>query len=321
VYWKYGAWVYEKGAGCRVLIEKHMHDNRRGGIKLQIQGRSHQDLARWLRERIEARNSQFGHQDLVPSIDELDALAPLPHRGRVPVGGFAEPGTRPSFTLQAGVNVDPTIGGPPTAPTFEKPPASLFPRHSKQVFVSYAWGDGTDAGKQRSKIVDDLCDALRKAGAQVHRDSTEMRPGDRISEFMNRLAGGDHVVVVISDKYLRSENCMYELFQIFRNCAADPKRFVRRIIPLVLPDAALDSIPHRLARAKYWVEQHAQLRPEIQKNVDAVGNEVFKKYKLIGEFARNTSDMLEHLIDILEPRDFDRMAKEGFREILAQIRE
>jgi len=43
------------------------------------------------------------------------------------------------------------------------------------------------------------------------------------------------------------------------------------------------------------------------------------KYKFIGEFARNTSDMLEHLVDKLQPRDFDRQAAQGCKEILNQI--
>ena len=37
------------------------------------------------------------------------------------------------------------------------------------------------------------------------------------------------------------------------------------------------------------------------------------------EFAHNTSNMLEHLVDVLEPRDFEQMSKDGFRVILDQI--
>ena len=41
---------------------------------------------------------------------------------------------------------------------------------------------------------------------------------------------------------------------------------------------------------------------------------------LIGEFTHNTSDMLEYLVDKLQPRDFERQAQEGFKEVLSQIR-
>jgi hypothetical protein len=43
------------------------------------------------------------------------------------------------------------------------------------------------------------------------------------------------------------------------------------------------------------------------------------KYRLIGEFARNTSDMIEYLYDQLQPRDYDRQMEEGFPEFCEQI--
>lgn len=48
---------------------------------------------------------------------------------------------------------------------------------------------------------------------------------------MDRLTEGDFILAVISDKYLRSEYCMYELFRIYRNCADKPDRFLGKVIP------------------------------------------------------------------------------------------
>ena len=67
VYWKYGLWVYEKATSCQALLEQHMADDRRGRITLRLQGRRHEDLARWLRERIERHNHRFGYPDLAPT--------------------------------------------------------------------------------------------------------------------------------------------------------------------------------------------------------------------------------------------------------------
>ena len=147
-----------------------------------------------------------------------------------------------------------------------------------------------------------------------------MRPGDLISEFMLRLTQADFIIAIISDKYLRSEYCMYELFRIYRNCADDPKRFLGRVIPLILPDAEMGTPANRLRRAIHWKQQEDELRPLVSGNIDAVGPEFFRKFKLVDHFARNTSDMLEYLSDKLQPRDFDRQAEEGFKEILEQIK-
>ena len=136
---------------------------------------------------------------------------------------------------------------------------------------------------------------------------------------MDRLTEGDFILAVISDKYLRSEYCIYELFRIYRNCADQPDRFLGKVIPLILPDAKLNSSKNRLLRAVYWTEQEKELMPLVQAYVEAVGTEFFKKFKLIGEFARNASNLLEHLVYKLQPRDFERQAAEGFQEVLSQI--
>jgi hypothetical protein len=71
VYWKYGVWVYEKSTGGRALLAQRITDERRGRISLKVQGRRGEDLARWLRERIEARNRLFGSPELKPSVDDF----------------------------------------------------------------------------------------------------------------------------------------------------------------------------------------------------------------------------------------------------------
>jgi internalin A len=321
VYWKYGVWVYEKGTGCRAMLEQQMTDERQGRITLKVQGRRHEELVRWLRKRIEERNRLFGYPELAPAVDEFGPATRFPEPGPGPYPG--------RVGRKAGHPAEPTADDrtrearaerAAQEPAFDKPPASFFPPREPQVFVSYAWGDETPEGRQRGKVVDELYAKLGDQGVHVRRDRDELRPGELISEFMDRLAEGDFILAVISDKYLRSEYCMYELFRIYRNCADKPERFLRKVIPLILPDARVDSLANRLQRAIHWTKQEEELQPLIEGHVGTVGTEFFRKFKLIGEFARNTSNMLEYLVDKLQPRDFERQAREGFQEVLSQIR-
>ncbi len=310
VYWKYGAWLYETSTGCRALIEQQIQDDRRGRIVLTVQGLRHQGLVRWLRERIEQRNRLFGHPELTPTVGDLSKDLPLP----------VHPDARRHVASKSDeLASTSTAARMAQEPTFGKPPESFFPSREPLVFISYAWGDDTPAGQQRAKVVDDLCAALGQHGITVRRDRDEMRPGDLIREFMDRLAEGDFVLLVISDKYLRSEYCMYELFKIYRHCADNPVRFLKKVIPIILPDSKLDDMGDRLDRATYWVNLEKNLESRIKNETTAVGTEFVRKFRLIGDFARNTSDMLEHLVDKLQPRDFDRQAQEGFKEIVQQI--
>jgi internalin A len=325
VYWRYGLWVYDQASRSRALLEQRMatDDGQRGRIVLRLQGTKDAELGRWLCDVIETRSRQFGYAALRPTIDELpsrdtrsDAHAPGRHRS-ARVATNDDEDRLGSAAAPAGVEAAPSSAA---TPRFARLDPSDFPARDPEVFVSYAWGDNTEEGRRRGDLVDQLCAGLRGQGITMRRDRDEMQPGNLISEFMDRLAEGDYIVAVISDKYLRSEYCMYELFRIYRNCADRPERFLAKVIPLILPDASLGTLPSRLSRAIHWCDEERALEPLVQARIDAVGTEVFRKFKLIGEFARNTSDMLELLVDKLQPRDFERQAQEGFREVVAQIR-
>jgi internalin A len=162
VYWKYGVWVYEKATGCRAILEQQMADERRGRIKLKIQGRQHEKLARWFRERIEDRSRLFGYPELKPAVNDFGST-PWRHEPR----GALQPG----ITGQKVGSLSASLGGPAeaegvqagTEPAFDRPAASFFPAREPQVFVSYAWGDDTAEGRERARLVDDLCAKLGRS--------------------------------------------------------------------------------------------------------------------------------------------------------------
>jgi hypothetical protein len=78
-----------------------------------------------------------------------------------------------------------------------------------------------------------------------------------------------------------------------------------------MPAGDIDSLKRCLQRVGHWTDQEEELKPVIVQKVDAVDNEACRKFRLISEFARNTSNMLEHLVDKLMPRDLDAMSADG----------
>ncbi|MFM9102067.1 MAG: hypothetical protein ACKOPS_12365, partial [Cyanobium sp.] len=116
------------------------------------------------------------------------------------------------------------------------------------------------------------------------------------------------------------EYCMYELFKIYQNCRKKEEDFHRRIIPVILPDAGFSGgLAARFKTALHWVRQEQEFTALLDGNLHAVGTPMHTKYRLIGEFARNTSDMIEYLIDQLQPRDYDRQIENGFIDLCQQI--
>jgi internalin A len=79
---------------------------------------------------------------------------------------------------------------------------------------------------------------------------------------MERIGQGNCVIVVISDKYLRSPNCMFELAEIAEN-----KQFHNRVFPIILGDANIYDPIKRIEYVRHWESKRAELA-EAMKSLD-----------------------------------------------------
>ena len=112
----------------------------------------------------------------------------------------------------------------------------------RTVYISYAWGDdSSEKARQRGQVVDGLCATLESGGWKVIRDQSAMQYGDLITDFIKTLTHSDYIIVVISEKYLRSPWCMAELYGIYQRCSGGEREFVKHLIPLTMDDAKFSS--------------------------------------------------------------------------------
>jgi hypothetical protein len=128
--------------------------------------------------------------------------------------------------------------------------------YEQAVFVSYAWGGESE------ETVNKIEQTLKQRGLTIIRDKRDLGYKGSIIEFMERIGQGNCVIVVISDKYLRSPNCMFELVEI-----AEGKQFHDRIFPIVLADADIYDPVKRLEYVKHWEIKRAELA-DAMKTVD-----------------------------------------------------
>jgi hypothetical protein len=195
----------------------------------------------------------------------------------------------------------------PKNPQDEQPPAMPF-----QIFVSYAWGDlspiASEEDRQRQEVVERLCRTLESASWHVVRDKTTLRYGSLISDFMKALGQSNLVIVVLSNKYLRSPYCMAELHAIYQNARLEKREFLNRIIPLVLSDARLGTWFDRVAYAEYWETQFKAM----EAHVTQLGEEDFRLYRMMKRWHNEVGDMLAYVNDVLGPHGFDDIVKDDF---------
>lgn len=211
--------------------------------------------------------------------------------------------------------------GPPgpdrTASTRPPQPQLADPRSPpRQVYISYAWGDDqSPEGRRREELVDRLCVLLERDGYQVFRDKKSMRHGDQISEFMLAIGRGSRIVVVLSDKYLRSPYCMHELYLIYQRALGNKEEFLRRIVTGVLDDARIDGWKDRVYWHKHWKETHDEMYAER----DHLGLADEAKRRLIEHWYREVGDMLAYIADTITPRGLDEIVADDFAVIRGML--
>ncbi|MCC5643666.1 TIR domain-containing protein, partial [Nostoc sp. CHAB 5824] len=180
-------------------------------------------------------------------------------------------------------------------------------RDSKEIFISYAWGGESE------QFVNKLDETLQAKGIKIIRDKRDLGYKGLIKAFMERIGGGKCAIAVISDKYLKSPNCMFELVQIAKN-----GKFYDRIFPIVLADAQIYKPVARLKYIKHWEEQIKEL-DEGMREVGAANLQGFRQE--IDQYTeiRNTIAELTNLLKDMNTLTPDIHSKSEFESLLNAI--
>jgi len=157
--------------------------------------------------------------------------------------------------------------------------------YESAVFVSYAWGGESEY------TVDELEKAFAKRGIRIVRDKKDVNYKDSIKAFEQRLGEGHCIVLVISDKSLRSEHCMYELLEADKN-----QNLCDRIFPIVLADARIHKAIDRVDYIRYWDTQIEKLNQAV-KGVGVMTN-LASVMADLDKYARIRASF-DHLTDLL----------------------
>jgi formylglycine-generating enzyme required for sulfatase activity len=157
-----------------------------------------------------------------------------------------------------------------------------------EIFISYAWGGESE------KIVDILYNTFVSKGYNIVRDKVNLGYKGSITSFMDKIGQGKYVIVVISDKYIKSENCMYEIVQIAKN-----GQFHDRIFPIVLSDANFYKPVNRIKYIAHWENQKKELN-ESMKSLDDMSMiaEIQKELANYNDIHQNISNILFVLKDM-----------------------
>lgn len=168
---------------------------------------------------------------------------------------------------------------------------------SLKIFISYSW--------LNKDIADLIQNDFEKMGIIITRDIDILRYKDSISMFMKTIREHDFVLMLISDSYLKSENCMFEVLELMKD-----KNYSDKMLMITLKDedkkyykeyenridsdeefkkmiitADVYSFEGRANYVEYW----EQKKIEAEKRIKCIQSEISK---------RNLAESLKIIYDI-----------------------
>ena len=176
-------------------------------------------------------------------------------------------------------------------PAFESPRAALYRQWEetlggmKEIFISYAWGGESET------ITNQLDQAFQDRGVTIVRDKRDLGFTGSIKAFMESIGRGKCVILVVSDKYLKSANCLFELVQV-----AKQEHFAERIFPVVTEDARIYDPVDRIRYVQYW----EQRRDELDTAMKEVSSANLQGFREDIDLYEEIRALLPRLTDVLK---------------------
>ncbi|PWB55993.1 MAG: hypothetical protein C3F13_02730 [Anaerolineales bacterium] len=176
-----------------------------------------------------------------------------------------------------------------------------------EVFLSYAWGDENEI------IVNELDQEFQKRNINIIRDKRDLGFKGDINKFMKNIGRGNAIILVISDKYLKSPNCCFELVQIAEN-----GKFADRIFPIILNDAKIYDPIDRAQYVEYWEKKKHEL-DEVMKRVSSDNMQGFREDIDLYTKIRIMLPELMNILKTMNTLTASLHQTSGFSEILEAV--
>jgi hypothetical protein len=181
-----------------------------------------------------------------------------------------------------------------------------------RCYVSYAWAE--EGNPDREAQVYALIAQARRKGVVIVWDKDALKVGDRTSDFMRKIGGGDRVFIFLSHKYLTSPFCMNELFWIWKHSREDESDFLGCVRVYKLDDARFEQFEDRLRYAKYWRSEHDRLEEIVKGSLREVSEFDYRRFRLMDQFVTNIGDILTFVSTMERPRTFEEFLKYSFED-------
>lgn len=175
-----------------------------------------------------------------------------------------------------------------------------------KVFLSYSHYD--------KNIADEVDVSLKAKGILVTRDERDAPDYSNLEAFMDTVRDHDYVIMLVSDHYLKSINCMYEVIQFIKE-----KDYRCRTFPIIIDNEIkiFDRKKH-IKYVDYWQKKYISFESKIKKLRTNGTLPSHKELNKIGMIRSNIGDFL-HNVSFLKCVSLQELKKTKFKAIIGKI--
>jgi tetratricopeptide (TPR) repeat protein len=192
------------------------------------------------------------------------------------------------------------------------------------IFLSYSWNN-----KEQATILEN---DFNKIGITLIKDTINLKYKDSISDYMKSIRNADFAIILLSNDYLKSENCMFEALEILKE-----QNHKEKILPILIEDVKIFNAKDRIFYIKYWKNKKEELKKDLEgldvsssiesysdlKNLEFVYSSVDSFLKTIGDLKTSTLEELksEKYKSILEYLGFEDISFALDLMVISQIKD
>ncbi len=151
-----------------------------------------------------------------------------------------------------------------------------------KIFISYSW--------ENKNTVDEIDKFFNSKEISLVRDIRCTNYKDSFKEFMESIRECDFVIIVISDSYLKSTNCMYEVLELIKD-----KNYKKRILPVILEDAKVFGEVDMIGYIKYWKTKYQNIVNESEDLYPEEKISISETLKIIRQITIEVGDFISIL--------------------------
>lgn len=167
------------------------------------------------------------------------------------------------------------------------------------TFISYAWAD--------NDFVNEIDAFFQSIGYFFRRDVRDLKDYTFLKQFMRSINLTDRVVLMVSDNFLRSSNCMFEVLELLKDT-----EFKDRIAPVLLPSAKIHGRHDTKVYYDYWDTEIESLNADV---IRYQTGDLFDRLKHYRNIRLNIDAFFQFIIECNIPR-YEDLKKRNYRALI-----